>query len=653
MNQQQMERAQRRMQMIGSHLQTTPSSSNNNMVSSNVCAGGVPTSPTLLTMSKEKMGTGIPNKRQKLAKWNGWGYKDTDFTMDEKKDVYVTGDRYVLSGKCIPDFRPWFENFTGLDTRYASPAQSWPEMQQKIHKPVICKPFVDELKQANCFKYLSFDDEVRLMHSHGHCCQEIYQLRYGKFKRLVDVVIYPDSHDHVEKIVSIATKYPEQLTIIPYGGGTNVTQALLCPENEKRMIVSIDTQEMDRILSVDFESNTAVIEAGAIGIELQKELKDKFNLTLGHEPDSIEFSSVGGWVATRASGMKKNQYGNIEDMLVNVKIVTPQGTWSLPCNVPRKSTGPDLLQLFLGSEGTLGIVTEVTLRIRKIPDCEVYGGVVFPDFESGVACLHEVANKRVAPASIRLIDNSQFQFGQSLKPKQESMIEGLTDWFKGIYVTKVCGFDPEKMCVVTLLFEGTQEEVDRQQKIIYDITSKYGGLKAGAEAGSRGYLLTYVIAYLRDYGFNYYFMAESFETSVPWSNIVPMIKKVEERVKESAKKKGVPSVPWVSARVTQTYETGACVYFYYGFIFRGLSDPIKVFSEIESEARDEILLQGGSLSHHHGIGKLRREWMNEVVRDQGVDILKGLKQKIDPHNLFGNGNMGLTQADLSISANIE
>ncbi|EFC42211.1 predicted protein [Naegleria gruberi] len=410
------------------------------------------------------MGTGIPNKRQKLAKWNGWGYKDTDFTMDEKKDVYVTGDRYVLSGKCIPDFRPWFENFTGLDTRYASPAQSWPEMQQKIHKPVICKSFVDELKQANCFKYLSFDDEVRLMHSHGHCCQEIYQLRYGKFKRLVDVVIYPDSHDHVEKIVSIATKYPEQLTIIPYGGGTNVTQALLCPENEKRMIVSIDTQEMDRILSVDFESNTAVIEAGAIG---------------------------------------------------------------------------------------------------------------------------------------------------------------------------------------------TQEEVDRQQKIIYDITSKYGGLKAGAEAGSRGYLLTYVIAYLRDYGFNYYFMAESFETSVPWSNIVPMIKKVEERVKESAKKKGVPSVPWVSARVTQTYETGACVYFYYGFIFRGLSDPIKVFSEIESEARDEILLQGGSLSHHHGIGKLRREWMNEVVRDQGVDILKGLKQKIDPHNLFGNGNMGLTQADLSISANIE
>src|SRR3989338_1530334 len=221
MNQQQMDRAQRRMQMIGSHLQQcTPSSSSS--LSSNVCAGtAIPTSPTLLSMAK--MGGGIPNKRQKSTKWNGWGYKDTDFTMDDKKDVFVTGDRYVLSGQCIPDFRPWFENFTGLDTKYESPAQPWGEMQQKIHKPNICKPFVDELKQANCFKYLSFDDEVRLMHSHGHSCQEIYQLRYGKFKRLVDVVIYPDSHDHVEKIISIATKYPEQLTLIPYGGGTNVT----------------------------------------------------------------------------------------------------------------------------------------------------------------------------------------------------------------------------------------------------------------------------------------------------------------------------------------------------------------------------------------------------------------------------------------------
>jgi len=272
-------------------------------------------------------------------------------------------------------------------------------------------------------------------------------------------------------------------------------------------------------------------------------------------------------------------------------------------------------------------------------------------FESGVACLHEVANKKVAPASIRLIDNSQFQFGQSLKPEQESSLEGIGDWFKKIYVTKVCGFDPEKMCVVTLLFEGTEEEVNKQQRIIYDITSKYGGLKAGAEAGARGYLLTYIIAYLRDYGMNFYFMAESFETSVPWSNIVPMINKVRERIVDASKKRGIISVPWVSARVTQTYDTGACVYFYYGFIFRGLQDPIAAFSEIEADARDAILEHGGSLSHHHGVGKLRKDWMPQVVTPQGVEILKGLKQKVDPNNLFGNGNLGLTYSELSVAHN--
>ncbi|KAL9649112.1 hypothetical protein ABK040_008489 [Willaertia magna] len=641
----QREQTQRRLNILGGHLRCE----NTSQLDMNNCSGN----PKFLTKPNyetyKEMGKGIPNQRQKLAKWNGWGYKDTEFIMDDKKDVHITGNRYILSGKCVPSFRPWMEKFAELNVNYESPPQSWEQMKNKIPKPILCEGFLEEIKNAKCYKFISFDEEARLYHSHGHSCQEIFQLRYGKFKRCVDVVIYPGCHEQVEELVKIANKYANNVTIIPYGGGTTVSQALMCPENENRMIISLNMQEMNRILSVDYDSNTAVIESGAIGTDLLQELKDKYGLTIGHEPDSAEFSSLGGWVATRASGMKKNIYGNIEDMLVNVKIVTPTGTWSLPYDVPRKSTGPDLLQLFLGSEGTLGVVTEVTLRVRKAPECQIHGSVIVPDFETGVACLHEVANKRVAPASIRLIDNSQFQFGQSLKPKHDGTFEIVGDWFKKIYVTKVCGYDPEKMCVITLLFEGTEEEVNKQQKIIYDITAKYGGLKAGADNGMRGYLLTYLIAYLRDYGFEFYFMAESFETSVPWSKVIPLTKRVKERIIQSSKEKGVPSIPWVSSRVTQTYDTGACVYFYYGFIFRGLKDPIAVFSEIEAEARDEIILQGGSLSHHHGVGKLRKQWMPECVREQGLEILKALKQKVDPNNLFGNGNLGLTHAVLSVS----
>lgn len=591
------------------------------------------------------LGINIPNQRQRLIKWNGWGYKDTEFLMDPSNlDCLVSGNRYLLSGKYIPLFRPWIEKFCGLDISFESPAQSFKDMAKKIAPPKVYQPFLDALEREggakHMYKFLTFDDETRLMHGHGHSGQEIYQLRYGHFNRLPDVVIYPGEHVHVERLVSLANQFSDHVTIIPYGGGTTVSQSLMCPENEHRMIISLDMQEMNRILKIDFDSNMAWIEAGAIGVDIQEKLA-KEGLTLGHEPDSYEFSSMGGWIATRASGMKKNLYGNIEDMVVNIKFVTAKGTINLGNDVPRKSTGPEMNSLLIGSEGTLGVVTEVCVRVRRLPQAQVYGSVVFPNFESGVACMHEIANRRVAPASIRLIDNSQFQFGQSMKIKDDSTMLAVNEWIKKLYVTKFCGFDPENMCVQSLLFEGTEEDVANQQKVIYAIAAKYGGIKAGPENGLRAYLLTYVIAYLRDYGLNFYFMAESFETSAPWGQVLPLCENVKKRIYDAAKRRGVPGKPWVSARVTQTYDTGAAVYFYFGFIFKGVQNPIRVFSEVEAEARDEIMANGGSLSHHHGVGKIRAPWMEQQISKAGIELLKGMKKHIDPNNLFGNGNMNL------------
>ena len=647
---QQNDRVNRRLQVLSSHIQ------NDSTIGQENCAivSSAHVKPTkevksVVALDPPNLGVGIPNLRQKLAKWNAWGYKDTEFLMEQSGECLVSGNRYVLSGTYIPMFRPWFETFCGLDVKYESPAQTYQEMAKKIPKPQLYQPFLDALQQAGSpYKFLVTDDECRLLHAHGHSCQEIYQLRYGKFNRVPDVVIYPGEHSHVEKLVKIANDFSDHVCIIPYGGGTTVSQSLMCPENENRMIISLDMQEMNRILKIDFDSNLAYIEAGVIGSDLQEKLA-KEGLTLGHEPDSFEFSSLGGWVATRASGMKKNVYGNIEDIIVNIKFVTTKGTVNLGSDTPRRSTGPDLNEIIIGSEGTLGVVTECVVRVKKLPAAQVYGSVLFPDFESGVACMHEVANRKVAPASIRLIDNSQFQFGQALKSKDDSNVHALGEWFKKIYVTKVCGFDPERMCVMSLLFEGSEEEVANQQKIIYSITSKYGGVKAGAENGLRAYLLTYVIAYLRDYGFQFYFMAESFETSVPWTQVLPLCNNVTKRIYDSAKEKGVQGKPWVSARVTQTYDTGAAVYFYFGFIFRDLKDPIKIFSEVEADARDEILANGGSLSHHHGVGKLRLRWMKDAVSEPGVNLLKGLKQTIDPKNLFASGNMGLQDVEPLIS----
>merc|ERR1711879_332041 len=210
---------------------------------------------------------------------------------------------------------------------------------------------------------------------------------------------------------------------------------------------------------------------------------------------------------------------------------------------------------------------------------------------------------------------------------------------KKYYVTRIKGFDVDKMVATTLLFLGTKKEVKEQQKKIYAIAKRFNGMPAGAENGKRGYFLTYMIAYLRDFGFSYHFLAESFETSVPWHSVTKLIRRVKARLADVCREKGVVHPPFLSARVTQTYETGACIYFYFGFVYKGLKNPLKAFEEIESAARDEVIVCGGSLSHHHGVGKLRKKWVESTLSSAGVEMLRGVKLRLDPKNIMAANNL--------------
>eukprot|EP01091_Cochliopodium_minus_P020029 TRINITY_DN8619_c0_g1_i1.p1 TRINITY_DN8619_c0_g1~~TRINITY_DN8619_c0_g1_i1.p1 ORF type:complete len:613 (-),score=168.47 TRINITY_DN8619_c0_g1_i1:74-1912(-) len=569
-------------------------------------------------------------KNEKM-KWNGWGFRDTEFKLNDKGLAELTGSRYDVSGSTFPSFREWAESKLGLDTNDVS----FPvETIKKIPEPITNNEFLESIKGS--YKRISFDAYTRVFHSHGHTMEEIFELRNGFVKRIPDVVVWPGDHEQVEKLVKEAVKH--NVCIIPYGGGTTVTYAVRAPENEKRMIVCVAMQEMNKIKWIDNESMMALIEAGAVGIDLDKRLRAK-GYTIGHEPDSFEFSTLGGWISTRASGMKKNTYGNIEDIIVHVKIVTPSGTLQKSVQVPRISSGPDLHHFILGSEGMFGIITEAVVRVRKIPPVLEYGSIIFPNFELGVSALREVTRQRIFPSSIRLVDNMQFQFGQTLKPEVHSRFEKFMDTVKKFYVTKLMKFDVDKMVAATLVFEGDKEEVEYQKKKIYSIAAQFHGVKAGAENGKRGYFLTYMIAYLRDYALNYYYIAESFETSVPWSNVHQLISGVKKKLIQISKEKGVTKEPFISARVTQLYETGCAVYFYYGFHYKGISDPVRTFEEIEDAARDEILLHGGSISHHHGIGKIRKKWVKETISQTGVDLLSSIKKSIDPNNIFCVNNI--------------
>ena len=565
-----------------------------------------------------------------------WGFRDTHFDFSENGHVVIRGSRYELSGKELPRFLPWVREVLECDVNPRN--INSPGYPTAIPDPQLSAAFMNDLKQFLRPDQLDTTGEIRLRHGHGHTQEEMYSIKYTKLGRIPDIVVYPESEDHVMSLVEAAKRHG--VSLIPYGGGTNVTDALRCDTREQRTIVSVDMHRMNRIVWIDRTNMMACIQAGAVGRNIMSEL-EKYDVTMGHEPDSVEFSTLGGWIATNASGMKKNRYGNIEELVLDVSVVTAAGKLERTSASPRESVGLDLRRLMFGSEGTLGIITSAVVKIFPLPEVQEYGSVLFPTFEKGFAFMYDLARQTTPPASVRLVDNLQFQFGLALKPKSESRLSDLKSKAEKVFVTRIKGFEAGKMVACTLVFEGARAQVAQQQRDLYRIAARHGGMKAGAENGRRGYQLTFSIAYIRDFLMNYYIIAESFETSVPWSHALALCDNVKRRLADECKRRGLPGKPFVSSRVTQVYPTGVCIYFYFGFYYKGISNPQEVYLELENMARDEILKSGGSLSHHHGVGKLRRAFLPRIMSETAIQWKQELKKSLDPANIFGAGNQGL------------
>jgi alkyldihydroxyacetonephosphate synthase len=564
-----------------------------------------------------------------------WGFRDTRFDINENDRVIIRGSRYELSGKELPRLLPWIRETLNIALDPKDVHQ--PSYPTTIPPYSLTPEFRTAIESVLSLTQIEYGGEIRMRHGHGHTQEEMFAIKYGQLGRIPDLVVFPETDQQVANLIDAAKKH--SVTLIPYGGGTNVTDALRCHSDEKRTIVSVDMSRMNRILWIDKTNQLACIQAGAVGRHIMAELK-KYGVTMGHEPDSVEFSTLGGWIATNASGMKKNRYGNIEDIVLDVTVATASGMLERASASPRESIGLDLRKLMFGSEGTLGIVTSAVVKLFQLPEVQEYGSVLFPTFEDGFAFMYDLTREATAPASVRLVDNLQFQFGLALKPGSSGM-HAVKSRFERFFVTKVKGFKPLKMVACTLVFEGTRQEVSQQKKDLYRIAARHHGMKAGADNGRRGYQLTYSIAYIRDFLMNYYIIAESFETSVAWTDALKLCENVKRRLHDEYTRRGLPGKPFVTSRITQLYRTGVAVYFYFGFYYKGIPNPQNVYLELENIARDEILNSGGSLSHHHGIGKLRREFLPRIMSPASLEWKKELKKSLDPRDIFGAGNQDL------------
>ena len=562
-----------------------------------------------------------------------WGFKDSSFIINDDNTVTFTGKRYEgISGERLPYLIPFVTKVLNTDIKKEP---YFKEIEKKyVTERKINQDFVNDIKSFFNDDQISFSDEERVLHSHGqNSPDEVFKVLYDKLEKFTDIVVYVENEEDVINLIEKAKKH--NVCLVPYGGGTNVTNALQLPENEERMIVSVDTRRLNKIISIDTKNLLIEVEAGITGKHLEEELQKK-GFTVGHQPDSIELSTLGGWISTNAAGMKKNKYGNIEDIVQNVVMVTPNGTINQIKPLVRSSIGIKTQNLLFGSEGNIGIITKAVLKIHKLPECSDYESVVLKDWDTGLDFMYELAHSSSVPASARMLDSLHYQFGSALKPEKNNIGKLKSKIQKLVF--KMKDFSTDDFVAAVFKLEGSFSEVEYQRKNIKRLAKKYNGLLGGSKEGKVGYNITMVIAYIREFFVPQGILGETLETAVPWSKVNQVKDEANKLLTELHKKYDLQGKPFFCSRISKVYHTGICMYNTMGINVRGIKNPEKVFSDIEHKIRECFIKNGGSISHHHGVGKLRKDFMPETISPGSIDVIQGIKKSQDPNNIFGISN---------------
>jgi alkyldihydroxyacetonephosphate synthase len=605
----------------------------------------------------------------KDLKRNLWGYVDIYFKIVSNY-VILHGSHYEICNKIIPNLLNFICGIFNHSSLF----------DQVIKENDLGKYYIDldnnsdressELK--NFIQFLESDNPIkystkgidRVEHSHGQLSvDEIYRLRYGDHTKisLVDIVVYPTDEDQIQHIYTEAKE--KSYKIIPYGGGTNVTGCLMIQKSDdKKLYISMDMRYFNKILKVNTSNNYAIIQSGACGREIEDEL-NKIGYTMGHEPDSYEFSTLGGWISTYASGMRRYKYGNIEDIVIDFGYINDYSKKIDISFSVRHSHGSKINNILFGHEGNLCIITDVLVKIKKIPEDKLFDSVLLYNITDGIKFLKEVHESNIQLSSIRLVDNEQFKFGQALKP-QKTFFKSLIDKITKFYLFNILKFDPHQMVACTLMFEGSSEQNKFNLNLIKKIASKYNGILGGSENGKAGYNLTHSIAYIRDFTHEYNIIGETFDTSIEWSKIEDMAESVKLICKEEANKYLENYKPFISYRISQLYDTGVCVYFTFSFYnnmksadnnMESAEEGIKIYHLLENKMREVMIEKGGSISHHHGIGQIKNEELKNHLKNEElknhlkitdscfmIELNKSIKKLFDEKNVLSNNGILMT-----------
>jgi alkyldihydroxyacetonephosphate synthase len=469
------------------------------------------------------------------------------------------------------------------------------------------------------------DKADRIRHSLGKSYVDLFRIRRGAVERAPDVVVFPQKQEQIEDLLALASH--RAWAVVPFGGGTSVVGGVELAGNDKPS-VTLDLRRMNRVLHIDRTSHTAVVQSGILGPALEKELNAN-GLTLGHFPQSFEFSTLGGWVATRSAGQNSTKYGKIEQMVVSLRLVSPTGVLDSPI-VPADAAGPSLVQCLIGSEGSLGVITQAVVRLQPLPQSRTFGAYLFPDFASGVDAVKKMLQADLRPAVLRLSDPEETAMAVLLaQSAQPSLKERL-----GHLYVKLRGYDLQNGALLLLIFEGAKRfvAVAKREAHRYARSGLYlGSLPARSWIKER-----FRHPYLRDDLLDRSVMVDTLETAAPWQNLPELYGAVRQTLSDSI----LTTAPGVLifGHLSHGYPDGASLY----FTFMARQQPgkeLEQWQKVKTAATEAILKHGGALSHHHGIGSVHKPWTATYLGKEGSSLLAELKNKIDPQNIMNPGKL--------------
>jgi alkyldihydroxyacetonephosphate synthase len=429
----------------------------------------------------------------------------------------------------------------------------------------------------------------RASHSYGKAYRDIVRAFRGRFDNPPDVVAFPESEEHVERLLDWCAG--ANAAAIPFGGGTSVVGGV-----EPRLdgdyagAVSIDLTRLSRVLEIDHVSRAARIQAGVKGPALEDQLREH-DLTLRHFPQSFEYSTLGGWIATRAGGHFATLYTHIDDLVESVRAITPRGVWQSR-RLPGSGAGPSPDRMLLGSEGTLGVITEAWMRLQRRPKYKASATVHFESFEDGAEVVRQLAQSGLHPSNCRLLDERE---GQLTMVSEKTML--------------------------VLGFESADHPVDAWMERALEICGRPPS-KTGGAGEWRGAFLQ--MPYLRDSLIQSGVLNDTFETAVTWNRLGDLRDAVQA------------AVPGVTCRFTHVYPDGPAPYFTVVAEARRGSE-LEQWDEIKAAASEAVLSAGGTITHHHAVGRDHRPWYDRQRPEPFAEALRGAKAALDPAWILNPG----------------